>query len=202
MKRGILLTTLVACALGSGLLFYGGPELIAVGAVCVLFAFLYTAGPYPLAYHGWSDLLVILFFGFVPVGCTYYVMCHGWTPEVAIASLSCGLAIDTLLMVNNYRDREQDARSGKQTLVVRFGAKIGHLLYLGLGISASLLCLFFIHYGHFWAALLPQLYLPLHLLSWKRMVEIDHGRTLNRILGQTSRNMLLFGILLSVGLIL
>lgn len=74
MKRGILLTTLVACALGSGLLFYGGPELIAVGAVCVLFAFLYTAGPYPLAYHGWGDLLVILFFGFVPVGCTYYVM--------------------------------------------------------------------------------------------------------------------------------
>ena len=64
-------------------------------------------GPYPLAYHGWGDLLVILFFGFVPVGCTYYVMCHGWTPEVAIASLSCGLAIDTLLMVNNYRDREQ-----------------------------------------------------------------------------------------------
>lgn len=105
MKRGILLTTLVACALGSGLLFYGGPELIAVGAVCVLFAFLYTAGPYPLAYHGWGDLLVILFFGFVPVGCTYYVMCHGWTPEVAIASLSCGLAIDTLLMVNNYRDQ-------------------------------------------------------------------------------------------------
>ena len=202
MKRGILLTTLVACALGSGLLFYGGPELIAVGAVCVLFAFLYTAGPYPLAYHGWGDLLVILFFGFVPVGCTYYVMCHGWTPEVTIASLSCGLAIDTLLMVNNYRDREQDARSGKQTLVVRFGAKTGHLLYLGLGISASLLCLFFIHYGHFWAALLPQLYLPLHLLSWKRMVEIDHGRALNRILGQTSRNMLLFGILLSVGLIL
>ena len=202
MKRGILLTTLVACALGSGLLFYGGPELIAVGAVCVLFAFLYTAGPYPLAYHGWGDLLVILFFGFVPVGCTYYVMCHGWTPEVTTASLSCGLAIDTLLMVNNYRDREQDARSGKQTLVVRFGAKTGQLLYLGLGISASLLCLFFIHYGHFWAALLPQLYLPLHLLSWKRMVEIDHGRALNRILGQTSRNMLLFGILLSVGLIL
>lgn len=129
-------------------------------------------------------------------------MCHGWTPEVTITSLSCGLAIDTLLMVNNYRDREQDARSGKQTLVVRFGAKTGHLLYLGLGISASLLCLFFIHYGHFWAALLPQLYLPLHLLSWKRMVEIDHGRALNRILGQTSRNMLLFGILLSVGLIL
>ena len=69
MKRGILCTTLAACVAGLGLLRYGGPELIAVGAVCVLFAFLYTAGPYPLAYHGWGDLLVVLFFGFVPVGC-------------------------------------------------------------------------------------------------------------------------------------
>ena len=59
MKRGILCTTLVACVAGLGLLRYGGPELIAVGAVCVLFAFLYTAGPYPLAYHGWGDLLVV-----------------------------------------------------------------------------------------------------------------------------------------------
>ena len=61
MKRGILCTTLAACVAGLGLLRYGGPELIAVGAVCVLFAFLYTAGPYPLAYHGWGDLLVVLF---------------------------------------------------------------------------------------------------------------------------------------------
>ena len=59
MKRGILCTTLAACVAGLGLLRYGGPELIAVGAVCVLFAFLYTAGPYPLAYHGWGDLLVV-----------------------------------------------------------------------------------------------------------------------------------------------
>ena len=118
MKRGILCTTLVACVAGLGLLRYGGPELIAVGAVCVLFAFLYTAGPYPLAYHGWGDLLVVLFFGFVPVGCIYYIMCHSWTADAAVASLACGLAIDTLLMLNNYRDREQDALSGKRTLVV------------------------------------------------------------------------------------
>ena len=202
MKRGILLTTLVACALGSGLLFYGGPELIAVGAVCVLFAFLYTAGPYPLAYHGWGDLLVILFFGFVPVGCTYYVMCHGWTPEVAIASLSCGLAIDTLLMVNNYRDREQDARSGKRTLVVRLGERAGQRLYLLSGFAAAALCLGLWGDGRTWAALLPLLYLPPHVAAWRRMIRIGRGRELNAVLGATSRNILLFGLLLTLGLLL
>lgn len=151
MKRGILCTTLVACVAGLGLLRYGGPELIAVGAVCVLFAFLYTAGPYPLAYHGWGDLLVVLFFGFVPVGCIYYIMCHSWTADAAVASLACGLAIDTLLMLNNYRDREQDALSGKRTLVVRFGARAGRILYLATGSAAVLLCLWFVPRGRLWA---------------------------------------------------
>ena len=86
MKRGIALITATACATGLCLLFYGGTELIVVGAVCVVFAFLYTAGPYPLAYHGWGDGLVIVFFGFVPVGVTYYVLCHGWTTEVTVVS--------------------------------------------------------------------------------------------------------------------
>ncbi|WP_295939252.1 1,4-dihydroxy-2-naphthoate polyprenyltransferase [uncultured Alistipes sp.] len=200
MRRGIAVTTLAACLTGCGLLFYGGWWLIAVGALCVLFAFLYTAGPYPLAYHGWGDLLVILFFGFVPVGCTYYVMCGHWTWQVGIASAACGLVIDTLLMVNNYRDREQDALSGKRTLVVRLGAKAGERLYLLLGIAACLLCLA-LYRSHIWAAILPLLYLALHIRTWRRMVRIDRGRELNAILGETSRNILLFGLLLSAGML-
>ena len=123
MRRGIALTTAAACITGCGLLFYGGWWLIAVGALCVVFAFLYTAGPYPLAYHGWGDLLVLAFFGIVPVGCTCYILGGSWTWQTGVISAACGLAIDTLLMVNNYRDREQDARSGKRTLVVRLGAR-------------------------------------------------------------------------------
>ena len=87
MRKGIALTTATACLAGLCLLAYGGIEMIPVGILCVLFAFLYTAGPYPLAYHGWGDILVIVFFGFVPVGCTYYVMCRDWTWNVTLASL-------------------------------------------------------------------------------------------------------------------
>ena len=129
-------------------------------------------------------------------------MCHDWTWNVTIASVVCGMIIDTLLMVNNYRDREQDALSGKKTLVVRWGAATGRMLYLFLGLTAAWLCLLFAVSGHIWAAILPQIYILPHFLTWQRMVKINKGKELNIILGETSRNMLLFGILLTLGLIL
>ena len=202
MKTGIIVTVTLACLIGCTLLFYAGWELIIVGVLCVLFAFLYTTGPYPLSYNGWGDVLVIIFFGFVPVGGTYYVQALTWTPDVTVASLVCGLLIDTLLVVNNYRDREADARSGKQTIIVRFGEKFGRYFYLALGITASLLCLRFLSEGHFYAGLLPQLYLIPHFFTLKKMVRIYNGKKLNNILGETSRNMLLMGVLLSLGLLL
>ena len=207
MKVGIGVIVILSCISGLGLLYtswgelpHGGWELIVLGVFCVIFAFLYTT---VLSYRGWGDLLVLVFFGFIPVGGTYYVQAHAITADVWIASLICGLVIDTLLVVNNYRDREQDALSGKRTLVVRFGEPFGRYLYLGLGVSAVLLSLWFVHAGKIeplafiWA---PCVYLYLHVLTWRKMAAIRNGRKLNSILGETSRNMLFFGLLLSAAL--
>ena len=176
--------------------------MIPVGLLCILFAFLYTAGPYPLAYHGWGDVLVIVFFGFVPVGCTYYTMTHDWTWNVTIGCTVCGLVSDLLLMLNNYRDREQDKISGKLTLIVRFGEKFGRYTYLLLGIIAVGLCSYYAFNGLLLASLLPILFLILHFITWKQMVRIFKGKELNIILGKTARNIVVFGLLLSLGLIL
>lgn len=145
MKRGIGVTVVLSCLAGLVLLHvcwgelpHGGWELILLGLLCVIFAFLYTT---VLSYRGWGDLLVLIFFGFVPVGGTYYVQAHVITADVWVASIISGLVIDTLLVVNNYRDREQDALSEKRTLIVRFGEPFGRYLYLALGIAAALLCL-------------------------------------------------------------
>lgn len=202
MKVGIILTTLASGIVGLSLLYYGGIEMIPVGIACILFAFLYTAGPYPLAYHGWGDALVLIFFGIVPVGCTFYVMAHEWNTAITLASIACGLVIDTLLMVNNFRDREQDTLSGKRTLVVRLGARAGLILYFLLGMVACWCCVYFIIIGKIYAALLPQIYLIPHILTTQRMAKINRGKQLNSILGETSRNMLLFGMLLTLGLVL
>lgn len=202
MKAGIAVTTALAAVTGLSLLNYGGWELIPIGMACIIFAFLYTAGPYPLAYHGWGDVLVLVFFGFVPVGCTYYVMAHGWNTSVTVASLACGLIIDTLLMINNFRDRDQDAISGKKTVVVRFGAKAGLILYFLLGLVACWLCFYFLTIGKIYAVLFPQFYLVMHIMTTVKMAKINKGKALNMILGETSRNMLIFGIMLTLGLIL
>lgn len=202
MKKGIAITTLLAALDGLCLLWYGGWEMIPVGIACIIFAFLYTAGPYPLAYHSWGDVLVLVFFGFVPVGCTFYIMAHSWNTSVTMASLACGFVIDTLLMVNNFRDREQDAISGKKTIVVRLGARAGLILYFLLGLAACWSCFYFVTEGRLWAAILPQIYLLLHIFTTVKMARINRGKELNVILGETSRNMLLFGILLTAGLLL
>ena len=202
MKKGMIFITLLSCFWGLLLLRYCGLEMIPVGLLCVLFAFLYTAGPYPLAYHGWGDVLVIVFFGFVPVGCTYYTMAHDWTWNVTIACAACGLVSDLLLMLNNYRDREQDKISGKRTLIVRFGEKAGRYAYLALGILAVGLCAFYAFNGYLMASLLPLLFLILHFTTWREMVRIYQGKALNIVLGKTARNIVVFGLLLSLGLIL
>ena len=202
MKKGMIITTLLSCVWGLLLLKYCGLEMIPVGMLCVLFAFLYTAGPYPLAYHGWGDVLVIVFFGFVPVGCTYYTMAHDWTWNVTIACAACGLVSDLLLMLNNYRDREQDKISGKRTLVVRFGEPAGRWAYLILGILAVGLCSFYAFNGHLLASLLPVVFLIPHFATWHEMVRIFQGKALNVVLGKTARNIVWFGLLLSLGLML
>ena len=202
MKAGITATTIAACLVGSAILFYGGTWLIAVGALCVMFAFLYTAGPRPLSYNALGDALVFIFFGLVPVCCTYYVMAGTVSAAAWIAAAACGFAVDTLLILNNYRDIRQDADNNKCTLVVLLGAKGGRTLYLAAGAAAWALSLAFISFGKPYAPLLACLYLFAHICAWRKMRRIGAGRELNRVLADTSRNILIFAAALSIGFIL
>ena len=198
MRVAMGLATLAGCAVGLPLVFYGGWEMIVVGLLCVLFCFLYTTH---LSYMGLGDLLVLVFFGIVPVCVTYYIQMRTVTAEVFIASVACGCVIDTLLLVNNYRDRDNDRRVGKTTLVVRVGAKWGERLYLWAGLLAFILGWAFIFYGHPMAAVLPLLYISLHFRTYQRMRKINHGRELNKILGETARNIFIYGLMVTLGLL-
>lgn len=199
MKWGIFITIVLACAAGCCLLPYGGYPLIIVGIACVIFAFLYTT---MLSYIGCGDLLVFVFFGFVPVCGTYYVQAQTLTPAVWLLGAACGLVTDTLLVLNNYRDRVQDAISGKRTLIVFLGERFGSAFYLLLGVSAYVCAALIALYGHLWISILPLFYLLPHYLTWRKMVQINQGKELNRILGFTSRNMLTFAVLIVIALIL
>ena len=117
------------------------------------------------------------------------------SPSVWWLAAACGLVTDTLLVLNNYRDREQDAVSGKRTLIVAFGERFGSLFYLLQGVAGYVCVALTACHGHMWAAVLPLFCLLPHYLTWRKMVQIHQGRSLNRILGFTSRNMLTFALL-------
>lgn len=199
MKKAIALTTCMACVIGLPLAYYGGLEMILVGILCVIFAFLYTTF---FSYQGLGDILVLVFFGIVPVCCSYYVQLHVVTAEVFLASIACGLVIDALLIVNNFRDRDNDRLAGKNTIIVRLGPKAGLQLYVGVGVAAIILGGTFWMNGHILASLLPLLYLVLHLFTYLKMKRIYQGKALNLILGETARNIFIYGVLVSIGLLL
>ena len=201
MKWGIIITTLLGCAIGLPLVIYGGWQMVVVGICCVIFCFLYTT---TLSYLGLGDILVVAFFGIVPVCCTYYLVLpesiQGVTGEVLVTSFICGMVVDTLLLVNNYRDYENDMRAGKKTLVVHIGKRYTELLYCALGNIAILLIIAITiadaHMGRGNAILLPfaGVYIALHNLTYIKMKRIGFGRELNKVLGMTARNIFIFGI--------
>ncbi len=197
MRVGIVFTVSLACIFGCLLVREAGLWLVFLGGACVVFAFLYTT---LFSYIGLGDILVLAFFGLVPVTATYYLQTAAINAPIIICATACGVVIDTLLVLNNYRDRTTDKQSGKRTIIVMLGEKFGQRLYLSLGVAACALTLLLAFYGKYAAAILPLLYLFPHVATWKTMVRINQGRELNRVLGLTSRNMLIFGLLLAIGL--
>ena len=207
MRSGLFVTTLLACIVGLPLVYYGGWEMIMVGLACVVFCFLYTIS---FSYIGLGDLLVLVFFGIVPVCMTYWLTAPPTALTsipfaVVLMSIACGLIIDTLLVVNNYRDIENDRRARKLTLIVRIGERGGLVLYLMLGLVGTILAIVGVvlldwHDGQ-WTQSLLIIYTPFHTWAFNEMRYIRKGAELNRVLGMTARNMFIFGLLTSAALV-
>ena len=199
MKRAIAITTCLACVIGLPLVWFGGLEMILIGMICVIFCFLYTTH---FSYIGLGDLLVLVFFGIVPVCISYYLHLHTVTWQVFLASIACGMVIDALLIVNNFRDRDQDREAGKNTIIVRLGAESGLQLYLAVGIGAMILGGTFWMNGHPLAFFLPFIYFVLHVFTYLKIKRIEKGKALNLCLGETARNIFIYGICVSLGILL
>lgn len=121
MKGAMLGVFGAALAVGLSLLPFGGWPLLVVGLTSILCGVIYTGGPYPLAYHGWGDVFVFIFFGVVAVGATYFVQVGSLSGASWALGVGVGALAANILVVNNYRDVETDRKAGKRTLVVRWG---------------------------------------------------------------------------------
>lgn len=187
----------VAFAVGLLLVREGGWGLLPVGIVSVVCAVAYTGGPYPLGYNGLGDLFVFVFFGLVAVGVTFFVQTGQVTPEAIGAGAAVGLLAANILVANNYRDAETDARAGKRTLVVRFGRRFACWQY-GLSHAVALaLAPLLVWRGFGWAAWLPLLLTPWALSLTHRLGHSTEPAEQIAILAGTAKYLAAYGVLLS-----
>ncbi|MFB6221716.1 MAG: 1,4-dihydroxy-2-naphthoate polyprenyltransferase [Halolamina sp.] len=215
VKRAMWLTFAAAVLVGTYLVWVGGVPILVIGLLSVASGIAYTGGPYPLGYHGLGDLFVFVFFGVVAVTGTFYVQAaaelvagvpvgvpDGTVPTVALlASLPVAGLSTAILVVNNIRDREEDRKTGKRTLAVRFGYTASRAEYLALLALAYVIPPLFLIRGFTPFVLLPLVSLPLAATVSRTVLTETSGEALNPALERTGKLLALYSALFAAGLV-
>lgn len=195
VKVALSVSLLLLLAAGIAVAALSSWWLLLVGLLVGLGIFAYSGGPFPLAYRGLGDVAVLIFFGWVPVLVGYYALtgrCAG--AELFLIASSLGLASVNILVVNNYRDYEEDRKVGKRTLIVRLGRDFAPQFYLCCGML-SILLLFPLYSA--WAMWLIPLYGYFFLAAY-RSLQSSQGAALNKTLGLTARNVFFLSLFITV----
>ena len=189
--RATVLVLVLATLVIGYLVWIGGWPIVLVGGVSLVCALAYTAGPFPIAYHGLGELFVFVFFGPVAVIGTYWLQRGAFVGDVAMASIPVGCVATAILVVNNLRDIPGDARAGKRTVAVRVGpraTRVGWVALVAVALVTALVV----------AGPVVLLALPLALYEGRALFLRD-GRALNASLGGTARLHLVLGALIALG---
>ena len=205
MKHAAAVAFGLAVATGGYLMWRGGWPIVIVGVLSIAAGYLYSATRFALAYVGIADLFVLVFFGPIAVGGTYFVQAQTIEPYVLVAGLAPGLLATAILLVNNIRDVRQDREARKLTLVVRYGRGVGVVMYVMCVVLAALVPLaLLLGYSGSRAALLSMLVLPMavpligHLRASDGATAAD-GAVLNGTLASTARLLLLYSVVFAIG---
>ncbi len=197
---GVLLAFGLATGAGVYLAVVAGWPVVVIGVAGIASGIAYTGGPYPLGYHGLGDLFVFVFFGLVAVAGTSYVQVLAFRPDSLTAGVALGAASTAILVVNNLRDMDTDARAGKRTLAVRMGRGWTQAQYVFLvGLTAAVPPAGMALHGWSPWVLLSLCALPAVTGSLVLVVTYRESASLNRALAGTARFLGLFGVLLGLG---
>ena len=196
VKTGAWLSFALAFLCGIYLVWHGGWAIVAIGLASLAAGWAYTGGPKPIAYGPLGEVFVFIFFGLIAVGGSYYLQTLSLTPTALLAASLVGLHAAAVITVNNYRDLDGDARSGKQTLAVRLGRPTTQNIYVGEMLAPFLLLPLLSSLG--WRAALPLLALPLAIKLIVRFRHEAPGQVFNVLLAATAGLQLIFALLLSL----
>lgn len=195
MRNATFVVLAAACAIGCMLIMFGGWLLLPVGIFIAAGVLAYSAGPYPLSRHALGEAAVFLFFGIIPVNITFYIFSGTFLWDVAAVSAAIGLMGANILIVNNYRDADDDKAVGKMTIASKFGRKTAEAVYLFNGYAAVAVMMPLFVQLPLCSHVAPVVYIAIHTSLWNKLRH-RHGPALNPILGRTSMLMLLFSVML------
>lgn len=201
LRLGLLLVLLIAIISGFLLAWIASWWLLVWGLASLIAALAYSGGPYPLASRALGELLVLVFFGWLAVMGSYFIHTQQLSWEVFAYASLIGFMSASIMLVNNLRDRQTDAKAGKNTLVVYLGEARSRQLYRLLLLIVPLL-----HWAlnprleeGTWLPLLASL--PLVLVLWRWIGQLT-GRELNRVLALTALLLLIYAFSQSLVLVL
>jgi 1,4-dihydroxy-2-naphthoate polyprenyltransferase len=202
IRRATALSVVIAVLAGLVLVMRGGWPILVLGIAAILAALAYTAGPYPLGYHGLGDLFVFLFFGLVGVTGSAYVQTEKITRLSLLAAIPVGFLVTAIIVVNNLRDIDTDRAAGKHTLAVKLG-RVGTIAEYRLLLMLSFLItpMLFLIDEIGWGWILPWGSLILALPLMRRIAMVT-GPALNPVLGKTAQLALVFSLLFAIGIAL
>jgi 1,4-dihydroxy-2-naphthoate octaprenyltransferase len=201
MRKGIVVTFGAAFILGMYLVYISSWITFVIGIISILAGIAYTAGPFPLAYKGLGDVFVFLFFGFVGTIGSYYVQSLTVTQFVVWASVPVGALITNILVINNYRDIDEDKLAGKNTLAVRFGKTFTRLQYIiFILVSYAVPVIAYITFKQSILIFLPFLTIPISI-KLIRMIFSFTGKELNKTLELTAKLSAIYGLLFAIGIL-
>jgi len=199
VRNATVLVFALSVLSGVYLIWRGGWPVLWIGVFSILSGVFYTAGPKPLGYLGLGDLFVLIFFGPVAVGGTYYVQALSINPVVLIAGLGPGLLSVALLSVNNLRDVDEARKANKKTLAVRFGRTFAQWEYITCVVGATLIpvLLYALTGQRIWT-LACLLILPPAWPAFKVVLTQVGGEALNPMLAATAKLSILYSLLLAI----
>ena len=202
VRSGMVFVFGLALLVGVYLTVEAGWPVVVIGLAAIASALAYTGGPFPLGYNGLGELFVMIFFGFGAVCGTAFVQA-GFVPAAAWpAGFAAGCLATAILVVNNVRDIEQDRKSGKRTLPVRFGRSWGVAEFGTLVVLAYLVPVTLVATDRAPTTLLLVLLSALLTLPLVNSLRHERGPILNRTLAGTARLFLIWSVLYSAGLLL
>ncbi|MEJ5263545.1 MAG: 1,4-dihydroxy-2-naphthoate polyprenyltransferase [Ignavibacterium sp.] len=202
MKKAIAFVFGLTFLLGLYLVYVTDLNIFLIGVFSIIAGLAYTAGPYPLAYHGLGDLFVFLFFGIIGTMGTFYLHHQEFTMLSFLVSLPVGALITNILIVNNYRDIEEDKQAGKNTLAVILGRQFSRYEYIFfLLLSFFIPFVLYFEFNFNVIIFLPYLTLPAAIILVKMMFNFQ-GQQLNKTLELSAKFSALYGLLFSAGMIL